>query len=423
MRTYVCHAIALLCIVFLTSPAEAQRSIAPATIRVPLSYEEPAFGTAELALDYAAPFDPAKPTVLVIADGQQFYVRTGAMKELKESTFGGAINVVGIITRGTTPAFIDATLSRDGKPDWQKAWKVFNSGEWVRDIESVRKALVGEQGRIYLYGRSGGAYLVHQYLSQYPDHVERVFTQSAVNPYLNAELGISLDTYWSDLGKQDSALQGQLQSALKAHPEERIGILMTLQRQHFFVSADKIASARADLIRAIAAGNMGAYRTARKEYQVDDMAAMYASKDIIPQDVRVLELIAPSGAFDRLKDGGLYPLAETQAFEIKPLLDMLHSGKITLPPFDFAAIHRCAADVFVLAGRYDEAVDYRTEIALASAYPYHFLFIANDNHVFSTLTDSGNSKHLISAFFAQGTKSQAFAKAVRDSQPYRWVEK
>jgi hypothetical protein len=214
-----------------------------------------------------------------------------------------------------------------------------------------------------------------------------------------------------------------LQSALKAHPEERIGILMTLQRQHFFVSADKIAAARADLIHALAAGNMGAYQTARKDYQVDDMAAMYASKNIIPQDVRVLELIAPSGAFDHLGDGGLYPLAETQAFEIKPLLDMLHAGKVTLPPFDFAALHRCPADVFVLAGRYDEAVDYRTEIALANAYPHHFLFIADDNHVFSALTANGASMSLISTFFAQGAQSQAFANAVRDSQRYRWVEK
>jgi pimeloyl-ACP methyl ester carboxylesterase len=417
LRSLVCSV--LLCI----GSAEAQHNPAPTSISVPLSYEEPALGTARLALDYAAPFDPAKPTVLVIADGQQFYVRTGAMKELRESTFGDAVNVVGIITRGTTPAFIDATLSSDGKPDWPKAWKVFNSGEWVRDVESVRSALVGEEGRVYLYGRSGGAYLVHQYLSQHSDHVERVFTQSAVNPYLNAELGISLDTFWSDLGRQDTTLQEQLQSALKAHPEERIGILMTLQRQHFFVSADKIAAARADLIHALAAGNMGAYQTARKDYQVDDMAAMYASKNIIPQDVRVLELIAPSGAFDHLGDGGLYPLAETQAFEIKPLLDMLHAGKVTLPPFDFAALHRCPADVFVLAGRYDEAVDYRTEIALASAYPHHFLFIADDNHVFSALTVNGASMSLISTFFAQGTQSQAFANAVRDSQRYRWVEK
>src|SRR6202021_2375348 len=107
-------------------------------IDFPLFYEEPSLGTGQLSLDYAAPFDPAKPTVLVIADGQQFYVRAGAMKELQQSTFGEAVNVVGVITRGTTPAFINATLSSDGKPDWPKAWKGLTSGEWVRDVESVR---------------------------------------------------------------------------------------------------------------------------------------------------------------------------------------------------------------------------------------------------------------------------------------------
>ena len=417
LRLLVCSL--LLCI----ASAEAQHITVPMSISVPLSYEEPALGTAKLTLEYAAPFNPAKRTVLVIADGQQFYVRSGAMTDLQKSTFGGAVNVVGIVTRGTTPAFIEATLGSDGKADWLKAWKVFNSSEWVNDIESVRKVIVGEQGQVDLYGRSGGAYLVHQYLSLHSDHVGRVFTQSAVNPYLNAELGISLDTFWSDLGRQDTALQEQLQSALKAHPEERIGILMTLQRQHFYVPTDKINDARANLIHALAAGNMGAYRTARKDYQVDDLAAMYASKDIIPQDVRVLELIAPSGAFDHLGDGGLYPLAETQAFEIKPLLNMLHSGKITLPPFDFAALHRCLADVFVLAGRYDEAVDYRTEIALASAYPHHFLFIADDNHVFSSLTANGASLSLISTFFAQGSRSESFTNAVHDSRRYRWSER
>ena len=126
-RLLVCSL--LLCI----GSARAQHIPAPTFVSVPLSYEEPALGTAKLALDHAAPFNPAKPTVLVIADGQQCYVRSGAMKDLQKSTFGDAVNVVGIITRGTTPAFIDATLGSDGKADWSKAWRVFNSGEWVDD--------------------------------------------------------------------------------------------------------------------------------------------------------------------------------------------------------------------------------------------------------------------------------------------------
>jgi len=392
-------------------------------VRVPIVYEDPAAGTATVTLDFGAPFDRHKATVLVIADGQQFYVRSGAMADLQKSTFGDGVNVVGIVTRGTTPAFIQASLDPTGKPDWIKAWRIFNSIEWIRDIESVRKSLVGEGGKIDLYGRSGGGYLVHQYLAQYGEHVDRAFTQSAVNPYLNAELGISLDLFWSQLGQQSGDLQKQLQIALAAHPEERISILMTVQRQHFFVPADKIDAARADLIRALARGDMAAYRAARKSYQVDDMTAMYASNDIIPQDVRVLELISPSGAFDRLGDGGLYPLAETQAYEIKPLLTLLHDRLIRLPPFDFAALHHFPAEVFVLAGRYDEAVDYRTEIALAAQYSNHVLFIADDNHVFSALTSSGVSLTLISSFFSGGTNSTAFTAALHEARNYRWSEK
>jgi pimeloyl-ACP methyl ester carboxylesterase len=398
------------------------KGTAPASIKVPLIYEEPAAGTAELSLDYGAPYDPDKPTVLVIADGQQFYVRPGAMKELQESTFDGSVNVVGIVTRGTTPAFVSAAVGHDGKPDWLKAWKIFNSGEWQRDIDSVRKVLVGEHGKINLYGRSGGAYLVHQYLSKHPDTVDRAFTQSAVNPSLNAELGISLDQFWSELGRQDSSLQTQLLAALQAHPQERIDILMTLQRQHFFVAADKIASARSALIHSLAAGDMAAFRAARKEYQVDDMKEMYASNDIIPQDVRVLELIAPSGAFDQLHSG-IYPLIESQAYEIKPLLDMLRAGAIVLPQFDFTALHHSATEVFLLAGRYDEAVDYRTEIALAYNYPKHLLFIADDNHVFSAMSSNGTSKNLISSFFTGGFSSLEFITAQRNAERYRWSEK
>lgn len=55
--------------------AEAQHIPVPTSVSVPLSYEDPSLGTDQLALEYAAPFDAAKRTVPVIADGQQFYVR------------------------------------------------------------------------------------------------------------------------------------------------------------------------------------------------------------------------------------------------------------------------------------------------------------------------------------------------------------
>src|SRR5476651_1847232 len=111
----------------------------PSGVKVPLIYESPSAGMAMLNLDYGAPFNKNLPTVIVIADGQQFYVQKGAMKGLQENTFGNKVNVVGIITRGTTRAFIKASLDRSGKPDWLKAWQIFNANEWIEDIESVRK--------------------------------------------------------------------------------------------------------------------------------------------------------------------------------------------------------------------------------------------------------------------------------------------
>ena len=392
------------------------------TITVPFIYEQPSAGSAQLTLDFGAPFQKNLPTVLVIADGQQYYVRPGAMKDLQESTFGNGVNVVGIVPRGTTPAFIKASLDSAGKPDWLRAWQIFNSREWIKDIESTRKALVGAAGSVYLYGRSGGAYLVHEYLTEHAEHVAKVFTQSAVNPYLNAELGITLDRFWSELYEQDPHLQLELATALRLYPEERLGILTTLQRQHFYLPGEKINEARATLIHSLAAGDLSTYKQAREKYEVDKMEAMSQTEDIIPQNVRVLELVGPSGVFDSLGDGKIYPLAETQAHVIQPLLELQKAGKIKLVPFDFAALHHCTTQVFILSGRYDEAVDYRTSIALASAYPRHQLFLANDNHVFSALASSGTSKKIIAAFFGTGIGSEQLATTLSDAQRFRWRE-
>lgn len=393
------------------------------TIQVPIEYENPGNGNAPLYFEFGAPFDKNKPVILVITDGQQFYVRNGAMKALQESTFGSAFNVVGIVPRGGTPEFIKAALAPNGQPDWLKAWHVFNSSQWIEDIESVRKAIVGEKGTVFLYGRSGGAYLAHQYLAKYGAHVQRAFTQSAVDPFIAHDLRIGLDRFWSELATQDRNLQSLLKSALEKHRKDRLEILMTLQRQHFYVSAENLAAARRDLIQALDSGDAAVYQRLRKEYAVDEIIKMSESNDIIPQNVRVVELIYPSGAFQTANDGAIYPLIETQRHFLEPLLSLIDAEKIPAPSFDPSGDHQLQTEVFILAGRRDEAVDYRTSIALAYRYPKHFLFIADDNHVYSKLVETGTSKQLIQSFFRSGLDSEDFGSAVRNAAPYRWQER
>ncbi|HEX5257168.1 MAG TPA: hypothetical protein VFW35_00135 [Sphingomicrobium sp.] len=151
MRTILrCAYIALLAALCAAAPPPLDRSV-----RVPLDYAHPASGSAALTYELGAPFDRRKPTVIVVADGQQFFVRKGAVADLQQQLFGPDVNVVGIVTRGTTPAFISAALDSTGAPDWSHAWRIFNSDQWIADIETVRHALVGD-GKVMLYGRSGG---------------------------------------------------------------------------------------------------------------------------------------------------------------------------------------------------------------------------------------------------------------------------
>src|SRR5947209_3726085 len=80
------------------------------TIEVPLDHQAPDKGRAALYYESGAAYDPKKPVVFVIADGQQFFMRKGAVAAMQKDTFGDGLNVVGIVGRGATKAFRDAAL-------------------------------------------------------------------------------------------------------------------------------------------------------------------------------------------------------------------------------------------------------------------------------------------------------------------------
>jgi hypothetical protein len=403
--------------------AEAAAAPTTRTILVPIDRSAAQSRSAALTLDLGAPLDPRKPTVIVVEDGQQFYVRKGAMAALRQSLFGNTVNVVGLVPRGSTDAFVRAALDAEGRPDWRKAWRIFNSNEWIEDIETTRASIAGASGPIYLYGRSGGAYLVHQYLAKYGNRIARAFTQSAVDPQLNRELGIPLDTFWDELGHQDASLQPKLLQALRRAPNDRTAILLALQRQHFFVAPADLPAARAKLITTLARGDRRTLQADRKAYQVDDVLRRASSNDIIPQDVRVVELLYPAGAFDEARKPGVHPLTQSQSYFTKPLLDLIGARAIAAPAFSLAPAHTTQTEVFVLAGYEDEAIDYRTSIALAAAYPRHTLFIADDNHVFERLVKAHQDRAIVQSFFRYGLESPELQRTLNAAAPYRWSPK
>jgi pimeloyl-ACP methyl ester carboxylesterase len=203
------------------------------SIAVPVDHFDAHSPILPLTYELGASFDAKKPTMIVVEDGQQFYVRAGAAAQLQDKIFGPHVNVVGLIPRGSTPAFAQAFSKNGTGTDWVRAWTVFRSEQWTEDIEQVRRHLLGADGKVALYGRSGGAYLVHQYLTKYGRFVSRAFTQSAVNPIIVRELKLSIDDYWNDLGQEDASLQRSQLSALDHFPDQRETVLLVLQDNIF----------------------------------------------------------------------------------------------------------------------------------------------------------------------------------------------
>jgi hypothetical protein len=236
------------------------------------------------------------------------------------------------------------------------------------------------------------------------------------------QLGISLDRFWETLGHDSPQLQPILLEVLKKRPHERTQILLTLQRQHFYVPEEKLKLERTRLIRALASNDDATYAALRKKYEVDDNVALLKSKESIPQNVRVLELIGPSGDFDESSRAVVAPLIEPQRQFVGELLKLQREGRIAAPGFDLAPLYGVATEVFVLAARDDEAVDYRTTIALAYCYPHHRLFIANDNHNFAHVAGAGADAKLAQAFFESGLASSAMEKALSEAAKFRWAE-
>jgi hypothetical protein len=411
---------ALVLTLFLALTAIAAEPISR-TIAVPLDHTNPAMGAAQLPIEFGAAFDSAKPTVIVVVDGQQFYLRKGSVAELQQQRFGDAFNVVGILGRGATDAFIAATRGAGETTDWRKAWQIFRTEQWMGDIEAVRRALVGDEGNVYLYGASGGADLIHQFLLRYGRHVSRAYTGSPGNDALARELRLRDEGTWDDLSG-DPAREAKLQKVLAAHPTERVAIVTALQRQHYFVSAADLPRERNALIEALARWDTAAFAHAREEYQVDAILDLERSPRGVAIAVREFEFLYASGAYRRLEDGHLHPSIEAQYSGTKPLIDLAVGGEIAPPRFDVTPAHALSTEVFLLAARWDEAIDYRISIALAYSYPHHELFLSDDNHMFGKANAGGLQSRLVQTFFRYGLGSPELRKVLDEIEWYRWHE-
>ena len=376
----------------IASAQEAPLALIVRSMRVPFDHDRPDDGTFPLQYALLEPFDARRPTVAVVSDGQQFFVNASAFRPTTEPLFDRSVNVVGVFGRGQSAELQRRIRSADGNVDWAAAYNLLRARQWLGDIDAMRGDLLGQEGTLLLYGRSGGAMMVHQYLSTFGKHVIRAFTQAAVDQYVDAAYGLESDRFWDEISTEDRAA---LSAALRRDPARRATVIDVLQRQNFFVDRAQLDKRRHELIASLASGKGDLLARLVSEYQVDAIRKLEDSPAGPAIAVRLFELEAPlAGRYDFANDERLYPDHEAAFAQAQPLFEAARAGKIPTPTWDHRPLRAVRAHVVLVAGRWDHTCDYRSQIALASYYPSSALAILDDDHTFHRLVASGKAREV-----------------------------
>lgn len=412
--------IILLYLCFLPHSVFSHSDILLQTINVPIDYANPELGTTIISYEFGAEFSKSKPTIFIIADAQQFYVRKGAIASLQATLLDSTFNVVGIIGRNNNTDLKELVTANNGNVNWEKAHLVYSWIQYVNDINEVRKKVVGEYGHIYIYGQSGGGFLVHQFLSLFGQYVDKAFTGAAVNYFLDSEFGINHDKFWEEATDQIPEFKTKFIDLVSQNSISRDQIAMLFQRQHFF--EDSLSIEREQLLNTLLANDTTAIKQYQDKYQITAIKRFYASDDGIPIRVRLFEFIFPFLGKFQINAHRLQPDKENLYFSALPLIESHNNNRINPQRMSFLPLHQLKTEVFILSGRFDHTADYRTQIALATSYPYHYAFIADDNHTFNNLKKEGMYKKLILSFFKSENITAIHDLINNEFSNYLWRE-
>jgi pimeloyl-ACP methyl ester carboxylesterase len=159
-------------------------------IRLPIDHGNPELGSFTGFYLLSPNFKPGGKIIFQLYDNQQEMVgmiASSADFEAFDERVGKEMSYVLIGNRGVSPTLFPEVFKKDGSVDYKKALKLYGSDEQIEDIETVRldmenRGLLPSDGKIMLYGGSGGGVLIQQFLNKYGNHVSRVLIESTGAP-------------------------------------------------------------------------------------------------------------------------------------------------------------------------------------------------------------------------------------------------
>jgi len=395
-------------------------------IEVPIDYDHPEGGTFKLYYQLSANFDYNQPSIFFLNDVQQGHGAPGEIDALAESyQLDESLNLVRYEPRGREYSYIELH-NDDGTVNWEKAYRVLSSRQLVEDIERVRQDLFSNHPdtKICLFGRSGGGYLVQEYLAKYSNHVDRAFIRCAPNPLIMKKLGhLESKAFQDSLNAVDPALYGKLKVVLEKNIVPEMDLMWLMWQLPY--GLENPGRIQAQIINELYENNADTYDLYTEEKGLG-FAKFQARKPMVEKELGVGWLLRP------LECDGCYVLGPAPEY-IDPLyycLRELSSQYIKLveekrvPPPVYPSLEKfkqIESEVFCLMGKHDHMSPYQIGIELGNYIKNYELFITDDNHLLNKHKDC--YPLLRNAFFKYGLGSRELDEAMKRSQCKRcWPE-
>ncbi len=153
--------------VFFISKLNAQ------SFQVPYDHQLTNSRKIEIQVEFLNQFDAGRETVFLLEDAfDELFMPFDQLVDFSKSS-----NFVLIKGRKNSEE-LSRGVMHSGEPDYQLAYRLFNQDQVARDIEVIRKNLLGDK-QVILLGYSSSAMVLQHYLSLFPDKVSSMIS---VNP-------------------------------------------------------------------------------------------------------------------------------------------------------------------------------------------------------------------------------------------------
>lgn len=388
-------------------------------IELPIDHNNNSLGKYKGFYRLSPNFTPGKDVIFYLTDGQQNKVHTKSTFDIFETKLPGLSYVV-MGRRGSYPSLFPEVYT-NGKIDYKKAMNLYGTDQQIEDIEMVRQDLEKKgyllpDGKIMLFGGSGGGVLVQQYLAKYGEHVSRVMLEATSAPDIIMDNNANITGYNFNIimKKKNPAALEKLKNIIKSEKVDRAQLCYML----FKISMTHIdwVDTCSKLIDEIHQGNKKTYykNLLNPEYNFALCKIMMKSPIVESTKVRMFELDGEQIIkYCKKPNTDVNVCFEWDKELLKDYLKQVKAGIFDVTKINLLEDRKnYNGEVLFLIGDID--IDFSPNVAKAitQSYPKCKMVLVHDTH--GMVMEGKEYQNLRATFFTHGLYNNKLQNIIND---------